>query len=489
METTKALESRLRPHRVLVIGLAREGTALARFFAEHGFEVTATDLKTADRLEQAMAVLEPWPIRYALGGHPLSVLDGVDLVYVSPGVPLGIPLLAEARSRGLLLSSETRLFSHLCPVPIIGITGSNGKTTTTALVGEMLNASGKKTWVGGNIGRPLLGHLGEITVDDSVVMELSSFQLEFFGPWEHRAGRGVSASNEAQPYFDAEGWSPHIAALLNISPNHLDRHITLEDYVYAKSNILDHQKADDVAVVGFDSPLARDVAEAAVDEQRLLWFSMEREVEEGSFLRGTELALRMAGREQTICSTEDLRLLGRHNVANVLAACTIASVAGAPAEALRHVATTFAGVEHRLELIASRKGVLWYNDSIATSPERTAAALRAFDAPIVLLAGGRDKHLPWSEVASLSHRRAKDVILFGEAASLIEKALRGAEASTGTSCRIHRADTLERAVALADKVSEPGDVVLLSPGCTSFDSYDDFAARGEHFRELVGALG
>ncbi len=478
----------LLPKRVLIVGLAREGTTLARFLAERGIQVTVTDLKTAGQLGEAISILEPWPIRYSLGGHPLSLLDGVDLVFASPGVPLGIPLLAEARKRGVPLSSETRLFAHLCPAPIIGITGSNGKTTTTALVGEMLRASGRRTWVGGNIGRPLLGHLSEIGAEDIVVMELSSFQLEFFRSWKYRGHDAASYMQGAGELFESAGWSPHIAALLNITPNHLDRHISMQDYVDAKSQILAHQTPRDAAVVGLDSQLARDVGRSAPSGRRMLWFSLEQEVEEGSFLRGEVLVLRLSGSVQTICRTEDLKLLGRHNVANTLAACALSAVAGAPVEALRQAATTFKGVEHRLELIADRRGVRWYNDSIATSPERTAAAMRALGGPIILLAGGRDKHLPWTDVARLTSRVARHVILFGEAAGLIEEAMGKSGVSNGVPFQIHKAETLERAVAVADEVSRVGDVVLLSPGCTSFDTYDDFAARGEHFRELVRAL-
>jgi UDP-N-acetylmuramoylalanine--D-glutamate ligase len=472
--------------RALIIGLAREGRALARFLAERGVQVTVTDLKTTDDLAEAMTALERWPIRYSLGGHRLSLLDSTDLVFVSPGVPLEIPLLVEARSRGLPLSSETRLFAHLCPVPIVGITGSNGKTTTTTLVGGMLGAAGLRTWVGGNIGRPLLDHLGDIGERDAVVMELSSFQLEFFRPC---LSLDVSSYRRGGlDLFETAGWSPHIAALLNITPNHLDRHPTMQKYVDAKSQIIAHQKPGDLAILGWDSPLARQVGRTAAGRQRVLWFSMEEEVSEGSFLSGDRLILRLDGRDEMICRTEDLQLLGRHNVANTLAACAIAGAAGAPNEALRQVATTCSGVEHRLELIADRQGVRWYNDSIATSPERTAAALRAFDEPIVLLAGGRDKHLPWSEVTSLTWQVASHLILFGEAAGLIEKAMTQTRPSVPTGCQVHRVVTLEQAVELASDVARPGDVVLLSPGCTSFDSYQDFEARGEHFRELVRAM-
>jgi UDP-N-acetylmuramoylalanine--D-glutamate ligase len=222
-------------------------------------------------------------------------------------------------------------------------------------------------------------------------------------------------------------------------------------------------------------------------QQRVLWFSLEDEVDEGAFLRGPELALRLQGREEVVCSVDDLQLLGTHNVANVLAACAIAAAGGAPMHALRRAATTFSGVEHRLELIRERDNVRWYNDSIATTPERTVAALKAFGGPVVLLAGGRDKHLPWGAMADLTWAKARHLILFGEVADIIEGAM-SASPARRNSCHIHQAGTLEQAVELAARVALPGDVVLLSPGGTSFDSYQDFAARGEHFRKLVEEL-
>jgi UDP-N-acetylmuramoylalanine--D-glutamate ligase len=489
---------------VLVIGLAREGTALARFLAERGAQVTVTDAKPAELLAENVDALSALPVTFALGSHPPSLLDSADILFVSPGVPLEIPFLAEARQRGLPLSSETRLFAHLCPAPIVGITGSSGKTTTTALVGEMLHRAGRRTWVGGNIGQPLIGHLAEIAATDVVVMEMSSFQLEFFAPWTmssvtHESGNsGFASSGERLvTLFDSEGWSPPVAAVLNITPNHLDRHPSMAAYIAAKANILDHQRRGDVAVLSLDNPITREMGQRRQltdAERRVLWFSMNQEVKEGAFLRGNKLILRIASDEQVVCQKGDLQLLGEHNVANVLAACALATAAGAPVEALRHTATTFAGVEHRLELVCERNGVRWYNDSIATTPERTVAALGAFDAPVVLLAGGRDKHLPWDEMAALTWRKVRHLILFGEAAGLIDGAMQAAHSKqkesriTGYETHIHHAGTLERAVELAAQVARPGDVVLLSPGGTSFDAYRDFVARGEHFRQLVDRL-
>jgi UDP-N-acetylmuramoylalanine--D-glutamate ligase len=478
------------PISALVVGLAREGTALARFLAERGVRVTATDVKPAEMLAGSMTALADLPITYALGGHPTELLDDTDIVFVSPGVPLEIPLLVEAQRRGLPLSSETRLFTRLCPAPIVGITGSSGKTTTTALVGEMLKAAGRRTWVGGNIGQPLIGHLNEISTADAVVMELSSFQLEFFAPWsEGREDHDGRRRRRESALFDPAGWSPPIAAVLNITPNHLDRHPTMEAYIAAKAHMLNHQQPGDAAILNLDNPITRQMGEAASPEQRVLWFSMEQPVEEGAFLREEVLILRLAGDEERVCHTGELRMLGQHNVANVLAACALARAAGVPLEAVRQVATSFGGVEHRLELVRVRDGVRWYNDSIATSPERTVAALRAFDAPIVLLAGGRDKHLPWNDMAALTWRKARHLILFGEAATLIERAMHDAQRMVqNAQCTIHHAENLERAVELAGQLARPGDVVLLSPGGTSFDGYPDFVARGKHFRRLVDEL-
>jgi UDP-N-acetylmuramoylalanine--D-glutamate ligase len=456
--------------RVTIVGLAREGTALARFLAAQGAAVTITDRQSAEALAENVAALAEWPIRFVLGEHPPELLD-TDVVFVSPGVPLEIPFLVEARRRGVPLSSETRLFVELCPAPIMGITGSSGKTTTTTLVGEMLRADGQRTWVGGNIGRPLIEHLSEIAPTDRVVMELSSFQLEFFAPWAGEGGRGIS---------------PAIAAVLNISPNHLDRHPSMAAYVAAKKHILLHQRAGDVAVLGLDNAEAR--APANECRGRVLFFSQREVVKQGAFLRNEVIILRLGEEEQSVCPVGEIKLLGRHNVDNVLAACVLARVAGADVEAMAAVVATFSGVEHRLELVREISGVRWYNDSIATSPERMVAALRSFDAPIVLLAGGRDKHLPWGEAAELILSKVRHLVLFGEALSIIDRAVGAARKEAQIGPEISRVSTLEEAVAAAARVARTGDVVLLAPGCTSFDAFRDFAARGERFKELVKRL-
>jgi UDP-N-acetylmuramoylalanine--D-glutamate ligase len=446
--------------RATIIGLAREGMALARFLAERGAIVAVSDQKKEEELQENIAKLKGFPIHFVLGGHPRQILDQTDILFLSPGVPLEAPIVAEAKRRGIPISSETSLFTELCPASIIGITGSSGKTTTVSLVGQMLKASGFCTWVGGNIGQPLIGHLEEIEPTDKVVMELSSFQLEIME------------------------WSPPIAAILNITPNHLDRHPSMEAYTQTKLNILRFQRPGNVAILGHDliSNIQYPISNL---QSRFLTFSLNEEVEQGAFLRDGEIILKLGDTEQRICSADEIKLLGRHNLENVLAACTIAAVAGAYRQAMADVATTFEGVEHRLELVRELGEVRYYNDSIATSPERTVAALRSFDQPIVLLAGGRDKHLPWDEMARLTLQKVRLLILFGEAAPIIEKAIR---VSRDLEEFVHRCQTLDEAVEAAAREAQPGDVVLLAPGGTSFDAFSDFAERGERFRELVKAL-
>jgi UDP-N-acetylmuramoylalanine--D-glutamate ligase len=461
----------LADKRVVILGLARQGVALARFLARSGAKVTVSDLRDKAALANAMAELSDLPIRYVLGEHPHSLLDKADLLCLSGGVPADVPIVAEARRRGVPLSNDAQLFLERCPAPVIGITGSAGKTTTTALVGEMCRTAGgasARTWVGGNIGNPLIADLGEIASGDRVVMELSSFQLELMTT------------------------SPHIAAVLNITPNHLDRHETMEAYIAAKRNIVAHQEPDDFAVLGYDDANAR--ALALDTAAQLYWFSGGAEVERGAFKTNGSLTLRMDDEDRTICYASEIKLLGRHNLLNVLAASAIAGLAGVALASIRQVATTFTGVEHRLELVRDLGGVRWYDDSIATAPERSLAALRSFQDPIVLLAGGRDKDLPWGEFASEATRRVRHLITFGEAgpmiARVVEKARRnGGSGGQGSKLEgITQVETMEEAVRAAARLVQSGDVVLLSPGGTSFDAFQDFAQRGDRFKELVRNL-
>jgi UDP-N-acetylmuramoylalanine--D-glutamate ligase len=443
--------------RATVVGLAREGVDLARFLSAEGVDVLVTDAKPAELLRGQLAALADRPIRYALGGHPPDETLDADVLYVSPGVPPDIPLLSEARRRGVPISSGTQLFFERCPAPIVGITGSSGKTTTTALVGRIFEAAGRPTMVGGNIGVPLLGRLGEIGPDHWVVLELSSFQLES---------------------LDA---SPRVAAITNITPNHLDRHPSMEAYARAKANILRHQRPDDWAVLNADNR-----GSAALRARgRCLRFSLRQRLE-GAYLEGDRLILHRDGASRRICRTDELRLRGRHNVANVLTACAVASAAGIPLEAMRAAIGEFSGVAHRLELVAEVDGVRYYDDSIATSPERSMAALEAFAGEsIVLLAGGRDKHLPMERWGQRIAASVRELVLFGEATPLVERAAR---AGGMPAERIHGAGSVDEAVRRAHALARPGDLVLLSPGGTSYDQFRDFEERGAAFAAAARAL-
>jgi UDP-N-acetylmuramoylalanine--D-glutamate ligase len=445
-----------RGQRALVVGLAREGTDLVQYLAANGADVCATDRRAAPELAERLDQLAGVPVALALGGHPLDLLDGRDIVYVSPGVPPEMPLLVEAHRRGLRVSSATELFLARCPARIVGVTGSSGKTTTTALTGEIFRHAGRKVFVGGNIGVPLLGQLAQIPLDAWVIMELSSFQLEPLGQ------------------------SPHVAAITNITPNHLDRHPSMAAYVAAKLQIVAHQQPDDWAVLNADDPLLIDTPGAG---QRLA-FSLRRPVD-GTYLADDWLVARQAGKSRPLAPRSEVRLRGRHNVANALCAAAIALAVGIEDDAVRAALQEFAGVSHRLETVAVIGDVRYVDDSIATSPERAIAALESFDEPIVLIAGGRDKHLPWDRWAALVARRVRHLIVLGEAADLIADAAR---AHGAADVPLHRVTSVPPAVELAHDLARPGDVVLLSPGCTSYDQFRDFEERGARFEAAVLAL-
>lgn len=464
---------RYRGKHAVILGLARQGIALARYLTQAGASVTVSDLRTAEQIGPAMQRLAGEPIRYVLGGHPLELLDGADHLCLSGGVPIDLPIVLEARRRDIPLSNDSQIFLEATPAAVIGITGSAGKTTTTTLVGRILiqaDTPGGRTWVGGNIGNPLIADLGHMRPGDLAVMELSSFQLELMTR------------------------SPHVAAVLNLTPNHLDRHGTMEAYRAAKANILTHQAHDDVAVLGLDDPGARGLQPLV--RGRLVGFSAQAEPgqalngvawSEGAFIRDEQVMTRVGGQEHSVCGLDAIRLPGAHNRLNVLAACALTAVAGAPAQAMRRAIEGFEGVEHRMEFVRKVRGARWINDSIATAPERAMAAMRAFDQPLVLLAGGRDKDLPWQDFAALVRERVEHLVLFGEAAPRIARAV-GTPAPGERPHSIDTAATFSEAVAAAARVASSGDVVLLAPGGTSFDEFVDFAERGEVFKRLVREL-
>ena len=460
---------------VLILGAARQGLALARWLSRHGANVTLNDSRREEELASAKKSLADVNVTWAVGGHPLELLDKADVLCLSGGVPLTLPIVEEAIKRGIPLSNDSQIFMEVVPCKTIGITGSAGKTTTTTLVGEMakldhrpqtidrgspiVHRPSSAVYIGGNIGGPLINYVDDMKADDLAVLELSSFQLEQMTI------------------------SPNIAAILNVTPNHLDRHGTMEAYTNAKARILEFQSDKDTAILGRDDKGAWSLKSKT--KGNLLTFSLQ-DLEEGlngTYLHDGLLSLRDGFAYVPLLMREKVQLRGDHNIANVLAAFAIGHAAGFKLDDMLEAVEEFRGVPHRLELVRELHGVRWYNDSIATAPERAAAAVHAFTEPIVLMLGGRDKNLPWGDLAKLIHERVDHVVVFGEAGEMIEKAVT-AFSGVGT-VDVRRAATLKEAVTLAAEVASAGDVVLLSPGGTSFDEFKDFAERGERFRTWV----
>ena len=450
--------------RVLILGAARQGLALARWLSLHGGHVTMSDMRSAYELRVARQSLAEFQIDWALGGHPLELLDSTDVLCLSGGVPLTLPIVAEAVKRGIPLSNDTQIFMEVAPCKTIGITGSAGKTTTTTLVGQMAkNAYRDKAYVGGNIGDPLINYVDNMKPGDVAILEISSFQL------------------------DQMTTSPDIAAILNITPNHLDRHGAMDAYTAAKARILEFQSEEDAAILGHDDKGAWSLRSKV--KGKLFTFSLD-ELEEGldgTYLHDGLLNLRDGNMYLPLILREKISLRGDHNVSNVLAAFAIGQAAGFTLDAMLEAVEDFRGVPHRLEFVRELRGVRWYNDSMASAPERSMAAIRSFDGSIVLLLGGRDKDLPWEDLIMLMSERVDHVVLFGEAAEKIE----GTVSRLGLGAKrftVSRADHLHEAVIRAAEVAEAGDVVLLAPGGTSFDEFKDFAERGERFRAWVQEL-
>jgi UDP-N-acetylmuramoylalanine--D-glutamate ligase len=435
----------------LVIGLAREGLDLSKFLVQHGASVRVTDRKSEQDLKEAAEQLGG-EVELRLGGHSIEDLDDVDVVYASPGVAPEHELLQAARHRGIRISSLIELFFALCPAPIVGITGSAGKSTTTSLIGEIFQAAQRDVFVGGNIGRPLLGQLHKMNEKSWVVLELSSFQLE---PLQA---------------------SPHVAVITNVTPNHLDRHPSMDAYWAAKGQILAHQAPTDWAVLNADDMWSQRYRANGL----VLRFSLEGSVE-GAYLAGEQLMLL----GEPLLRSSEVPLRGRHNLANVLAACAAAHAAGVQREAMLAGIDAFQGVPHRLQSVGEWHGVTFVDDSIATAPERSIAALLAYHEPLVLIAGGRDKHLPMQDWAQLIARRVKHVVLLGEMSDLVATALEAADPSYSA---ITQARSMDEAVRQAASAAQSGDVVLLSPGGTSYDMYTDFEARGDDFARVVRSL-
>lgn len=448
-----------------VIGLGRSNLALIRFLKRHGVTLEGRD-KNASLPEATRAELSALAVPAVLGPDYLSGLDAFDALFLTPGMRKDLPELAQARRTGVLLSSEIGLLFERCRAPIIGVTGSSGKTTTTSLLGEIFARAGRSAWVGGNIGTPLIERADDFAAGDVLILELSSFQLEGLGA------------------------SPHVAVVTNLTPNHLDVHDSMEAYVAAKREIARHQGPGDSLILNAQDARVRAFADGS--PARVFWFGAP--TTNGAWLEDETLWLAVDGVRQAFLQRHEIRLLGRHNVDNVLAAATAAVASGIAPETVSAVARAFRGVPNRLELVGEIDGVRYVNDSIATAPERAAAGVRAFAEPIVLIAGGYDKRLPFDPLAEAvsdpiaGHAGVVGVVTLGATATQIERALKERMAGRGRRIALERAVDLADAVARARALARPGSVVLLSPACASYDMFPNFEARAAAFRALVAEM-
>ncbi len=451
---------------VLVIGAARQGMAATRFLASHGSEVILTDIRPEHNFTDQIRQFRTLPVRFVFGNHPSELLEKVDGICVSGGVPLDIPFIIQARKMNIPLTNDTQLFLDLAKAKVIGITGSAGKTTTTTLIGEIAKSGafpGQKVWVGGNIGNPLIDQVEDMSSEDWVVMELSSFQLELMRT------------------------SPSIAVVLNVTPNHLDRHKTMQAYTTAKSNILRYQNSTDWAILNREDQGAFNLKSSVVGKISTFGYEKPKGGLVGTFIE--ENTLKYFDRQTTIplIPADSVQLLGQHNLMNALAACAAGIIAGFTVSAMQEGIHSVKEIPHRLELIREFNGTRWYNDSIATTPERVIAALHAISGPLVLLLGGRDKDLPWTDLAAVLHEQAPKVIVFGEAGTMIKKVLLEFE-EDAPEYPISQVNDLRDAILEASKIAEGDDSVLLSPGGTSYDAFLNFEERGNLFKQLVEAI-
>lgn len=456
----KQFFSQLKGKKIAMCGIGVSNTPLILRFLEQGARVIACDRREREQIGVIADQLEKAGAELKLGDGYLDNLE-VDIIFRTPGMNFHLPELEKARKRGIAVTSEMEVFFDLCPATIFAVTGSDGKTTTTTLIAKMLEAEGKRVFVGGNIGTPLLPEIENITADDFVVAELSSFQL-------------ISMRK-----------SPDVAVVTNVAPNHLDVHKDMDEYVEAKKNILLHQNAFSRTVLNRDN----DITEAFRKDVRgqSLGFSMSRRLNNGAWL-ADDGVLHMAyrGIDVPVVDRKDIRVLGDHNVENYLTA--IAAVWGyVGVDNICKVAREFGGVEHRIEFVREINGVKYYNDSIASSPTRTIAGLKAFDRKVTLIAGGYDKHIPFEPMMPYVVEKVKTLYLCGDTADKIEKCLRDYEGYHGEPVIVRVKDIAE-AVDAAYKNAVSGDIVTLSPACASFDMYPNFVARGNHFKQLVNEL-
>lgn len=436
--------------KLLIVGMARSGIAAAEFAARRGARVTINDARPDP---EGVAGLRAAGVNIVAGSHPDELFENSELIVASPGVPLALPQFGLARRAGVKIVGEVELAAWYLKGFLVGITGSNGKTTTTTLIGEILRDGGLPTRVGGNIGTPLISLAEGSTAESFTVAELSSFQLEA-----------------------VERLHVNAAVLLNITPDHLDRYDSMDDYAAAKANILRNQTPEDLAVLNADDERVSGMG--ALTPARKVFFSRLRELEDGIFRRGTRIVERAGGLERELIDRSDIPLMGDHNLENVMAALAVGAFCGVSIESMRRTIGAFSGVEHRLEFVAELNGIRFYNDSKATNVDAAIKSLEAFPGGVIVILGGKDKGSDYSPLTRLVHERCRHAILIGAAADKIARAIEGA-------APIHRAASMDEAVELGFSLGSPGDVVLLAPACASFDMFDNFEHRGRVFKEAV----
>jgi UDP-N-acetylmuramoylalanine--D-glutamate ligase len=446
----------LKDKRVLVVGLGKSGVASALFLKDRGARVTVSDTKSPDQLRDEIPILLDHGINVETGGHGERTFRGQDLIVVSPGVPVDAAPLVQARASGEPVIGEIELAAQNLTGPIVAITGSNGKTTTTTLAGEILAAGGLPVAVGGNIGTPAISLIAAATKETIFVLEISSFQLETI-----------------------QTFRPKVAVILNITPDHLDRHRTFQTYVDAKARIFENQKADDFAVLNEDDPTCRTLRDRT--RAQVFWFSRKQEVQSGAYVRDGKILFRDATGQCEIMLVSEIPLKGAHNVENVLAGVCAGALMGCEPAKIRKAIQDFKAVEHRLEYVATMKGVEYFNDSKATNVDATIKALESFPKNIHLILGGKDKGSDYTVLNDLLRERVKRVYTIGAAAEKIESHIKGA-------AEIVHAETLENAIRRAAAVAQSGDIVLLAPACASFDQFQSYNHRGRVFKEVVQSL-
>ncbi len=446
----------VKDKRVLVVGLGKSGVASALFLKARGARVTVSDTKSPDQLRDEIPALLDHGIAVETGGHGERTFRGQDLIVVSPGVPVDAPPLVQARASGEPVIGEIELAAQYLPGSIVAITGSNGKTTTTTLAGDVVTAGGFPTVVGGNIGTPAISLVERAGRDTVVVLEISSFQLETI-----------------------QTFRPKVAVILNITPDHLDRHRTFQTYVDAKARIFENQQPSDYVVLNEDDPTCLTLAGRT--RAQVFWFSRKKEVKQGAYVDGGRILFRDGAGQREIMLVSEISLKGAHNVENVLAAVCTGALMGVPADMIRQAVRNFKAVEHRLEYVATIKGVEYYDDSKATNVDATIKALESFPANIHLILGGKDKGSDYTVLNDLLRQRVKRVYTIGAAAEKIESHIKGA-------AEVVHAETLDNAIRRATAVAQPGDIVLLAPACASFDQFQSYNHRGRVFKEVVYAL-